>query len=195
MTEQQSEKRGYQPADDDLDRVLDVALAKYAAVEPRPGLAGRILANLRTQPGVSRSAWWTWSLTAAVAVIVVVIALSWRARPIPPVVVEHKPVPTRVSPDVRAIAVNRAPATGARRSAKRARPHASPKLDVFPSPQPLNAQERILANYVAQFHDQAVLVARAKTEMELQDREREMRMTTGDQDDDASSPESGTTKR
>ena len=198
MTERQSQKRGYQRADDELDRALDEALAKYAAVEPRAGLEGRILANLHTQPVVSRTAWWTWSLAAALAVsLLVAVALNWRARPTPPVVAEHKPVPPQVSPNIGAMVVNRTPATGVRihRSAKSARPHTNPKLDVFPSPQPLNVQERILANYVAQFHDEAVLVARAKTEMELRDREREMRMTTGDQESDASSPESGTTKR
>jgi hypothetical protein len=32
---------------DEFDRMLDAALAKYAAVEPRTGLEERVLANLR----------------------------------------------------------------------------------------------------------------------------------------------------
>ncbi len=39
---------------------------------------------------------------------------------------------------------------------------AAPKLDVFPSPQPLSEQERMLAAYVAQHRRQAVLIARAR---------------------------------
>ena len=36
---------------DPLDRDLDAALAKYAAVEPRAGLEDRVLANLRAERG------------------------------------------------------------------------------------------------------------------------------------------------
>jgi hypothetical protein len=38
----------------------------------------------------------------------------------------------------------------------------APKLDVFPSPEPLSEQEKMLAAYVAQHHQQAVLIARAR---------------------------------
>ncbi len=34
---------------DELDRMLDAALAKYAAAEPRAGLEARVLANLRAR--------------------------------------------------------------------------------------------------------------------------------------------------
>ena len=34
---------------DEFDRMLDAALAKYAAVEPRTGLEERVLANLRAE--------------------------------------------------------------------------------------------------------------------------------------------------
>jgi hypothetical protein len=37
---------------------------------------------------------------------------------------------------------------------------AVPKLDQFPSPQPLTEEERILADYVRHFQDQAVQIAR-----------------------------------
>jgi hypothetical protein len=40
----------------------------------------------------------------------------------------------------------------------------APKLDQFPSPQPLNEQENILVSYVAKFQDHAALVARARME-------------------------------
>ena len=115
MGEQKHRQTRQDPVDHDLDGVLDAALAKYAAVEPRAGLEGRILANLRSQPVVSHHRWWTWSMAAALAVILLVaIALTWKAQPIPPVVVEHKPVPPQVSPAVATTVANQTPAPGVR---------------------------------------------------------------------------------
>jgi hypothetical protein len=70
---------------DDLDRALDAALAKYAAVEPRAGLEGRILARVGTeQARPADSAWlsgWRWRWAASVtAVFVVTLALAWSWR-------------------------------------------------------------------------------------------------------------------
>jgi hypothetical protein len=42
--------------------------------------------------------------------------------------------------------------------------NAHPKLDQFPSPQPLSEQEKILASYVQEYPENAVLLARARTE-------------------------------
>ncbi|MGB7331500.1 MAG: hypothetical protein WBD25_08940, partial [Terriglobales bacterium] len=39
-----------------------------------------------------------------------------------------------------------------------------PKLDQFPSPQPLSEQERMLASYVAKYPETAALVAQARAE-------------------------------
>ncbi len=66
---------------DELDRMLDAALAKYAAVEPRTGLEDRILANLRAErTRVPDRAWWRWSVAGALAAVVVVaLALAWRS--------------------------------------------------------------------------------------------------------------------
>jgi Zn-dependent M16 (insulinase) family peptidase len=50
-----------------------------------------------------------------------------------------------------------------------------PKLDRFPSPQPLSDQEKLLASYVADDPHHAVLIARAQAELEKRDHEEEMR--------------------
>jgi hypothetical protein len=81
---------------DEFDRMLDAALAKYAAVEPRTGLEERVLANLRAeQARVPDQAWWRWSAIAAVAAVVVVaVALSLRSdKPSHPDVANHPPTP------------------------------------------------------------------------------------------------------
>jgi hypothetical protein len=62
---------------------------------------------------------------------------------------------------------------------------AVPKLDQFPSPRPLSEQEQILATYVAQFHDEAVLIARARKEAMERDREKELREAPSDGNEDS----------
>jgi hypothetical protein len=44
-----------------------------------------------------------------------------------------------------------------------------PRLQQFPSPQPLSKQEEMLATYVAQYPDEAVAAARAQAEIRKQD--------------------------
>src|SRR5678816_2119418 len=91
-------EQNHNQANDELDRALDAALAKYAAVVPRAGLEERVLANLRIEQ--SREAthgWWRWTLAAALAIVVVVaVALSWRsARPTQPVIANHPQTTTQ----------------------------------------------------------------------------------------------------
>jgi hypothetical protein len=165
---------------DDLDRVLDTALAKYAAIEPRTGLEERILANLRSgEVPAANSTWWKWSLAAAVAaVLLVAIAVAWRPRsPSLPVIANHPAPAQRTEPRIEAPieaagrdsnAIAQRPRSTALR--RKATAVAVPKLDQFPSPQPLSEQEQILASYVARFHDQAVMVARVADQQLEKDR-------------------------
>ena len=53
----------------------------------------------------------------------------------------------------------------------------APKLDEFPSPQPLSEQEKMLAEYVAEHHQQAALVARARMADLKEDWIKEMQAT------------------
>src|SRR5215472_2559365 len=76
------------PPEDELDRLLDAALASYANVDPRPGLDERILANLRSEHPVAH-AWWYWGLATALAAILVVLALGLRSGRLHPAVANH----------------------------------------------------------------------------------------------------------
>src|SRR5579864_2075919 len=81
---------------DQLDRMLDAALAKYAVAEPRAGLEERVLANLRAEQARDADhAWARWSAIAVVAaVVVVMLALTLRSvRPSHPVVASHPSTP------------------------------------------------------------------------------------------------------
>jgi hypothetical protein len=174
---------------DELDRMLDAALAEYSATEPRAGLEERVLANLRAERArIPDRAWWRWGPAGALTAVVLVVALALALRsgkPSPPQIVQH-PSTIEQSPNVpqmSIVAKDGHPAVqpmirptrteGGHRAAAVA--EANPKLDVFPSPRPLSEQERILESYVNQFRQEAVLIARARSELEIRDQQEEMR--------------------
>jgi hypothetical protein len=176
--------RGMEKEDDALDRELDAALAKYAAVEPRAGLENRILANLQAERSrIPGRAWWHWSVPAALAaaVGVAVVVLAWRSlKPAQVVVGDHPPTTQGSAQSGTKVAANsgngvrpQVPPMARKTAGHRVRPVAAmaalPKLEQFPSPQPLSAQEQILAAYVVEHHQQAVLAARARMEALKQD--------------------------
>lgn len=163
---------GSNRARDPLDPVLDAALSKYAAVEPRAGLEDRVLANLRAERArAPERSWWRWGFAVVTAVLVIGAVLAWRtAKPSHPVLVnrpvEMQPEPRRAfqTADAGAEAVpERVPPT--RKQSRRpisVKLAANPKLDVFPSPRPLSKEELALAQYVRNFPNDAEQVAQAQ---------------------------------
>ncbi len=176
---------------DRLDRELDAALGNYAAAEPRAGIEERILANLRAaRKEASVRSWWGWPAMGTLAAVVVAgVLLAVRFgqqatnRTIPNgdgrLLAVTRPAGSQAAENNR-LGGDASPAAG-KTAMRGADPHlrprirlhlhphsgenesvAAPKLDVFPSPQPLSEQERMLAAYVAQHRRQAVLIARAR---------------------------------
>ena len=181
MTDKDQERTKARPegnaTDDILDRELDAALARYTALEPRAGLEERLLANLRAeQSRVPVRAWWGWS--AAMAMLVVVVALLWSwEKPSRPVVVVRPSNSMQGSREEPKQFVSTGGESGvpaqtsspARKRPRRASPVVAavgPKLDQFPSPQPLTEQELALARYVREFPQEASLIATAQLESE-----------------------------
>jgi hypothetical protein len=159
-----------------LDRALDAALAEYADVEPRAGLEDRILANLSAQERKSAAPiWWRWVAIGAVAVLVAVVALSFSSKrrelvstPMPVTHESEKQTPVLSATTDSHPAIKHAASVPA---VSKNRPHhatlvatSAPRLQQFPSPQPLSDQEKMLADYVAQFEQQAILIARFNEE-------------------------------
>jgi hypothetical protein len=163
---------------DVFDRELDTALEKYAAAEPRTGLEERVLANLQTEQNrAPMPAWWLWAAVTALAVVMLVVtaSLAWRfERPVPAAMAQPTLAPTQSNQRV-GVQVASNSGRGLHRlqgagSMRRLNPHALshtaaaavpvPKLDQFPSPQPLNQQEEMLAEYAIQHRQQAILIAR-----------------------------------
>jgi len=178
---------------DELDRMLDAALAKYATVEPRAGLEGRVLANLQAERDrVPNRAWWRGIVAVAgalAALVVVALALAWRAgKPSHPAVANQSSTAPEVSttPIVTTGGGNQVPANQARPQERVAMRRAAayhpqpkvvasnPKLDQFPSPRPLSEQEKILENYVTNYPEHAALIARARAQELRRDAAEEM---------------------
>ncbi|HUM04701.1 MAG TPA: hypothetical protein VLT90_04515 [Terriglobales bacterium] len=170
-----------------IEQWLDSAIAQYSKAKPRDGLEGRILANLRAEAEKDRLAtqrrWWWMVGVAAVAVVVVAVWVGLRdtrrvpsRTAIPPTTHrEEASTSTQTPPSPPVTEQTKAVVRGPRRRvtsvvAKQAK---EPKLDQFPSPLPLNDQEKMLTQYVREFPERAVLVARAQTLLRKQE-EREM---------------------
>ena len=178
---------------DDLGHELDVVIAKYAASEPRPGLEERILANLRAEQthGPVRI-WWGWAIAGALAVVVVAgVALAWRwTAPSQPTIAKRSQPSTQEPQKTRtqiAVHDNKAIQPHARTGVRRTSLHPprttnigvnSPKLEQFPSPQPMSEQEEILANYVGKYPEHAILIARARNEALQRDQLEEMKLSS-----------------
>jgi hypothetical protein len=172
---------------DVFDRELDLVLAQFATVEPRAGLEERVLANMRTkQDRAEERSLWRWpALAALAAILLVTISLVWRsAKSKPDITVQHAPKSTHFETQV---AGNRGVGSVSPQEAgtgRQSKPHvvshsvrvipSAPKLDQFPSPQPLSEQEKILAGYVTKYPEHAALIAQARTEELLRDATEEM---------------------
>jgi len=130
-------------SNDELDRRIDNALAGYSGAEPLAGLEERVLRRVRV---ASRRRVLGWAAAIAVAASVVVTVSVVRAphHSDPPTYRVGIPAVVRPVPVVdkaRVVTVRRA-----RTRARRARP--LPKLEQFPTPVPLTAEERALVAFV-----------------------------------------------
>ena len=181
---------------DELDRMLETALAKYAATEPRPGLEDRVLAHLQSErTPMPVHAWWRWSVAAGLAVVILAVALAWRSgKSSPLVVADHSTAQMRgtkeppkqpASNSEQGLVPSVEPRPARNKTGHHHRPSVEiaipPKLDQFPSPQPLSEQEIALARYAHQFPQEATLVALAQVEYEneIQQQMKDTRPETG----------------
>ena len=129
---------------DELDRMIDGALASYSDAEPLAGIEQRLVNRVHAVR--NRRRWLAWGVGAAVTASVVV-GMSWSGhktiREKTPVAVAR--VRRQASPPKTAVIS----APRARVRVKRAaRPRALPKLEQFPTPTPLTAEERALVAFV-----------------------------------------------
>jgi hypothetical protein len=175
----------HHPEANALDRELDAALARLAAVEPRAGLEQRLLANLRfeRERATVRSQW-RWTAVAALAAAMAVAVFVIR-RPEKPThkIAEHTPASTQTDNHSgtqlannggNRLSLPRKASVRRFASSRQSTILPAPKLNQFPSPQPLSEQEKILARYVTNDPAHAALIAEARTEELRRDTAEEM---------------------
>jgi hypothetical protein len=169
---------------ENLHRWLDKALVEYGNTEPRPGLESRVLANLsaeRERITARQGRFWALTLTATAAVIILAVWMESE-----PALRTKIPTPMRTASEQQGGSKQRAVETAKpdvlQQSRKTASPPvdrnrtghsfeaaAAPKLDRFPSSQPLSEQERLLLAYLNQTPKQEVMltIAKAKSNEDL----------------------------
>jgi hypothetical protein len=169
-----------EPSDQErfTDEQLDAALKNYGAVEPRSGLEGRVLANLRIERAqVETRAWRWWPALAVVTSMLLIgaaVLLKTKTHPsTSPLAVASQPTVPAAKERPRANVTahgNEARVMMASRRRRKGQVVAPvPRLEQFPSPQPLSEQEALLARYIEQFPHEAGLVARAQTQLMKQE--------------------------
>jgi hypothetical protein len=137
---------------DELDKILDTALASYSQEEPRQGLDYRVLNRIHASRDSRRFAWLRWAIAIPAFACLVVLALTfWNKgdstpKPLKPaslVTVSRPRLKSLQSPKAKQVVVWRG---RSRRLRER---------EQFPTPTPLTDQERALLAFVTRSPKQA----------------------------------------
>ena len=151
-----------------VDELLDAALSRYAASEPRPGLEERLLAELRARPAPPPAWAWGWQPVAVAAVVVALVAgiFYFTRQPAPELApVARAPAAPAVAPAPESGApvapIPEGPPAAKRTAVARVeRVATSPRREQFPSAAPLSEQELLLLRYAQQATPEQLVAAR-----------------------------------
>ena len=166
---------------DQFDDLLDGALKRYGEVEPRVGLQGRVLTRLAAH-GNRMGHRSIWALASVVATVAIGVGIWFEMhRQPPPSFAAHE---TGVQSAVQKLEAVQSPrvvppepnVVKTRANIVR-RSHATKenerRLPQFPSNNVLNQQELAIAQYVKQFPEQAMLIAKEQQAFEDETRKAE----------------------
>jgi hypothetical protein len=140
-------------SDRELDRIIDAALPGYSLPELRPGLEQRILARAQAERslGLGRFLPWLVSIPAIACLLLISFKSpeTYRNKPHQnsAAVADNIPAPNPQSRRIQATSSEIQPKRHVTQHSHSPGPATSPlpKLDVFPSPSPLSAEEQRLA--------------------------------------------------
>jgi hypothetical protein len=142
---------------DELDQMLDDALAEYREAEPLAGLEDRVLMRVKSQAERARRPWWQWNAIAAAAAVLAIaawIGIGGRTRheSFPSRVVQKQGLPAEPHPlttergaaKEQVAKANRPQIPRAPVPEQMAGTALAPMTERFPSPVPLKPEERML---------------------------------------------------
>lgn len=150
---------------DELDQLLDEAIKSYAAAEPSPDLAGRILYQSQLQHASPRRGWklaLAFALPVAAAVALAFVLLGPWTLPKPPATIASTPPTPSIEQPVKTLAAAEPIATNRRVRKTAGRSTESGKSWARPLPPPYSKEELALLNFVQQHPKEAAEIAEAQ---------------------------------
>jgi len=144
-------------SNDELDRMIDSALAGYSSAQPLAGLEERVLNRVRlTDSARRRVLGWTVAIVAVTFVLLIAILVRMPYAPVSHGIARvQTPAPARPVPEVEQVRVAPKHRRGRVATRRAGSPRPLPKLEQFPAPAPLTAEERALLAFVEHYPDEA----------------------------------------
>jgi hypothetical protein len=141
-------------ADDELDELIDRALARYVEAEPVAGLGDRVLQRVRAADRHIGGRWAWWAVPSAALLGAVALIHIWNGRV--PVKTEAVQADKGASAVILPVSVPPRWSFDARWHSRARRASHLPKLENFPARTPMTEEERALVRLVSQSPNQAV---------------------------------------
>jgi hypothetical protein len=140
---------------DDLDKLIDGALAGYSSAEPLAGLEGRVLGRVRAvEAARKRRRLWAAAIPALAAVVLIAFFVRKPQQPVRVVKMGVPPAPVVSAPPAPTVVVAQTPPKAVK-IRKAAPSRELPKRPMFPTPSALTRDERLLLS-LAQSHPEAL---------------------------------------
>jgi len=152
---------------DDLDKLIDGALAGYSSAEPLAGLEDRVLGRVRAvEAARKRRRLWAAAIPALAAIVLIAFFARKPQQPVPVSKATITPAPAESAQTLPPPSTVRPQAIRqAVKIRKPAPPRELPKRPMFPTPSPLTEEERLLMAF-AESHPEA-LPAPLPSEIEI----------------------------
>jgi hypothetical protein len=146
----------------ELDALIRSSIASYGEPAPNSELAQRILMRIAAEPEpVARRRWLPWAIALPIAASLIIFFMLFETRPVhtPAGVENHAQIPAQLHNDIAAAAPHLTQHENKKTMARHevlprlaavdSNTQPLPKLDVFPTPQPLTPEEQALVNFVS----------------------------------------------
>lgn len=157
---EQPERMQATKPDSDIDELIRSSIATYGEPAPSSELAQRILLRIAAEtPPVAPRRWLAWAVAVPIAACLIVFLVQSRPVHTPASLGNQAHIPAELHNDVASATSNplqhenlKVPAQKEMRPRAvtvAARAQSLPKLDVFPTPEPLTAAEKALVDFAA----------------------------------------------